>query len=217
MPHMGEIFLEHSMTGRDRERRGNGHPSMAPHGCYPCLGDDRWVTIAVRTDEEWRAFSEAAGIEHKPHFATAELRVEHRAELDALIATWTSSRDRYDVTRMLQDQGIPAGPVLDCGPDTYDDPHLQERGYFQEVTHPDAGTHVLSGPIWSFAGTYGPAQSPAPCLGEHNTDILGDLLGMPESVLARLEEHQIIGTVPLPGSDMGGVRRTRRSRRGPQG
>ena len=56
MPHLGEVFLEYQMTGRARERRGNRHPAMAPHGCYPCRGDDKWVTLAVRNEREWRAF-----------------------------------------------------------------------------------------------------------------------------------------------------------------
>ena len=213
MPHMGEIFLEHSMTGQDSERRGNRHPSMSPHGCYPCLGEDRWVTIAVRTDEEWQALREVTGMAADSRFSTAESRLAHEDELDALVAAWTSSLDRHEATRKLQARGIPAAPVLDCGPDTYDDPHLQERGYFEEVTHPDAGTHVLSGPIWRLAGVEGPVQRPAPCLGEHNRHVLRDILGMPESAMSRLEEQDIIGTVPLQGSDMGGVRRVARQGR----
>jgi crotonobetainyl-CoA:carnitine CoA-transferase CaiB-like acyl-CoA transferase len=186
---------------------------MAPHGCYPCVGEDHWVTISVRTDDEWRALREVAGVADDSRFSTAESRLAHEDELDALVAAWTSSLDRYEAARRLQARGIPAAPVLDCGADTYDDPHLQERGYFQKVTHPDAGTHVLSGPIWRLAGVEGPVQRPAPCLGEHNRHVLRDMLGMPESALSRREEQDIIGTVPLQGSDMGGVRRVARQDR----
>ncbi len=56
MPHLGEIFLEYQMTGKLRERRGNRHPHMAPHGCYRCAGDDKWVTISVRNEDEWQEF-----------------------------------------------------------------------------------------------------------------------------------------------------------------
>jgi crotonobetainyl-CoA:carnitine CoA-transferase CaiB-like acyl-CoA transferase len=215
MPHLGEAFLEHGMTGRTRERRGNRHPAMAPHGCYPCLDEDKWVTIAVRDEGEWRAFCEvvgAPGLVDDARFATLEGRLRHQDELDELVAQWTSSRDRYEVTRLLQARGVPAGPVLDCCGDTYDDPHLNERGYFQVVTHPEAGTYPLSGPIWRFPGSSEPTQLPAPSLGEHNGYVLGQVLGFPEDALAKLERENVIGDVPLEGADMGGVRRAARAR-----
>jgi crotonobetainyl-CoA:carnitine CoA-transferase CaiB-like acyl-CoA transferase len=213
MPHMGEIFLEYGMTGQSRERRGNRHPGMAPHGCYPCTGEDKWVTIAVRDQREWRGFCDATGMTHlagDERFSTLKARLRNQDELDRLVGQWTSARDRYEVTQMLQERGIPAGPVLDCGPDTYDDPHLQARVYFQEVTHPDAGTHPMSGPIWKLASCPEPRHEPAPCLGQHNGYVLGEVLGYSEAALRDVEAEKIIGTVPLEGADMGGVRRARR-------
>ena len=214
MPHLGEVFLEHGMTGRTRERRGNRHPAMAPHGCYPCLGDDRWVTIAVRSEDEWRAFCEVIGtpgLVDDPRFASLEVRLQNQDELDVQVAQWTSTRDRYEVTSLLQARGVPSGPVLDpCG-DAYDDPHLNERGYFEVVTHPEAGTYPLSGRIWKFSDGPVPTQIPAPCLGEHNEYILGQVLGIPDEALQRLEADNVIGTVPLEGADMGGVRRAARA------
>ena len=211
MPHLGEIFLEYSMTGRTRARRGNRHPAMAPHGCYRCLGDEQWVTISVRTDKEWQLFSQVIGmpdLAHDARFAALDGRLRNQDELDSLISQWTSTRDRYEVTRLLQEQGIPAAPVLDCAGDTYDDPHLQAREYFQEVTHPDAGTFLLSGPMWNLSGVRR-QQQPSPCLGEHNSHVLEEILGLSSAHLRNLEEKQVIGTVPLEGSDMGGVRRVR--------
>ena len=215
MPHLGEAFLERGMTGRSRERRGNRHPAMAPHGCYPCLGDDKWVTIAVRDEGEWKAFCQVAGLPglvDDGRFATLQGRLRDQDELDSLVAQWTSTRDRYDVTRLLQARGVPAGPVLDCCEDTYDDPHLNERGYFQVVTHPEAGTYPLSGPIWKFPGSSEQTQLPAPCLGEHNSYILGEVLGLTEDALVKLEREHVIGTVPLEGADMGGVRRAAKAK-----
>jgi crotonobetainyl-CoA:carnitine CoA-transferase CaiB-like acyl-CoA transferase len=213
MPHLGEVFLEYGMTGRVRAPRGNEHPDMSPHGCYPCDGDDRWVTIAVRSREEWLAFCQAAempSLARDSRFATIEARLRNREELDRLVGRWTSSRDRYDVTGLLQERGIPAAPVLDCGEDTYDDPHLQKRGYFQEVTHRDAGTFLLSGPLWNLDGATERTQRPAPCLGQHNGYVLGQVLGFPRPKIEALERELVIGTAPLEGADMGGVRRVKR-------
>ena len=214
MPHMGEVFLEYGLTGLLRERRGNRHPEMAPHGCYPCLGDDNCVTIAVRDEEEWHSFCQVLqmpDLAHDSRFSTLAHRLENQDALDKIVSGWTSIHDRYQAAQELQAQGIPASPVLDCGPDTYEDPHLQARGYFQEVNHPDAGTHLLSGPVWKLDGASGPLHQPTPGLGRDNTYVLGRVLGLSDGALNSLEEKRVIGTVPLEGSDMGGVRRVQRA------
>ena len=215
MPHLGEIFLQNSMTGRARERLGNRHPAMAPHGCYPCAGEDKWVTIAVRDDEDWHALCDVMEMPHladDKRFSTLESRLRNQDDLDAVVGGWATSRDPYEVAKSLQERGVPASPVLDCGPDTYDDTHLQARGYFQEVSHPEAGTHLMSGPIWklSSAAAPEPVHEPAPCLGQHNGYVLGDVLGLSREALESMERDKVIGTEPLEGSDMGGVRRLSR-------
>ena len=227
MPHLGETFLENQMTGAPRERRGNSHPQMSPHGCYPCTGDDAWVTIAARTDDEWHRFCEVIGqsnLDTDPRFASLDDRIANREALNAIISEWTAQRDRNDIAAQLQAQGIPSAPVLGCGPDTYDDQHLQARNYFQLVTHPDAGTYPMSGPVWSTLSHTAPDSSledaprlpdrhePAPGLGEHNHYLLGELLCYGADILHDLESASIIGTVPIEGADMGGVRRFARER-----
>ena len=220
MPHLGEVFLEYQMTGRRRERRGNSHPRMSPHGCYRCAGTDEWVAIAVRSDAEWERMQGVMGTAADTRFATLEGRLAHRAALDGVVEGWTAGLDRWDVTERLQAVGIAAGPVLDCGADTYADEHLQARDYFQLVAHEDAGTYPMSGPVWGFlaergddgdAGERAPSRhDAAPLLGEHNEYLLGELLGYEAAELRRLEAASVIGTVPLAGADMGGVRRAKR-------
>lgn len=222
MPHMGETFLENQMTGRPRERRGNSHPHMSPHGCYPCLGEDAWVTIAVRSEDEWQRFCEVTGqpgLTADPRFGSLEDRVANREALDTVISEWTSQRDRHEIAALLQAQRIPASGVLDCGADIYDDPHLQERQYFQLVDHPDAGMYPMSGPVWATlshtdrniepedAPRLPDRHEPAPGLGQHNEYLLADLLGHSADYLQELERASVIGTVPIEGADMGGVRR----------
>jgi len=210
MPHLGEVYLEHAISGAPRARRGNRRPDMAPHGVYRCAGEDRWVAIAVDSDERWREMCGAMQmpqLARNPRFETLAARLRNQDELDAAVERWTRTMTRYEAASALQERGIAAGPVLDCGADAYDDPHLQERGYFQAVEHPDAGMHLMSGPIWRMANRSEIRHDPAPGLGEHNELILGDLLGMSHSRLAELEANRTIGTTPLEGADMGGVRR----------
>ncbi|MDP6453018.1 MAG: CoA transferase [SAR202 cluster bacterium] len=213
VPHLGEVFLEYGLTGEPRERRGNRHPAMAPHGAYPCRGEDAWVAISARNEQEWRDLCQVMGLPQladDPRFSTLESRLNNADAVDAEIARWTSGRDHREVADILQARGIPAGPVLDCNIDTYDDPHLQHRDYFQTIVHPDAGTHLLSGPMWKSANGSKPRHEPAPGLGQHNNQVLEEVLGFTADKMKSLERENIIGTVPLEGSDMGGVRRVQR-------
>ena len=85
----GDILMDYAMNRRPGQRAGNRDSSMAPHGCYPCRGEDRWVTIAVSTEEEWQAFCRVIG---SPAWTTAERfshaphRRQNQDELDRLIA-----------------------------------------------------------------------------------------------------------------------------------
>ena len=222
MPHLGETFLENQMTGEPRERRGNSHPQMSPHGCYPCLGEDEWVAIAVRSNDEWRSFCEIIGqpeLTADQRFATLDDRIANRDALDSIISEWTKQRDRHNIAAQLQAQRIPSFAVLNCGPDTYDDPHLQARNYFQLIDQPDTGIYPMSGPVWATlshtdrdtaledAPRLPDLHEPAPTLGQHNEYLLSDLLGYTADTLKDMEQASVIGTIPIEGADMGGVRR----------
>ena len=76
-------------------------------------------------------------------------------------------------------------------------PHLQARGFFEEVTHPDAGTHPHIGMPWKLSDTPVHIRLAAPCLGQHNDFILGDILGLDQAERERLANEDIIGTEPL--------------------
>ena len=196
---VGEAIVEYAASGRSPERMGNRSLQMVPHGCYRCAGEDAWVAIAVRSDAEWQRLCQAMGrldwVEDE-RFATAEARRLHEDELDPLIEGWTVVRDHREVTRILQEAGVPAGAVLHPG-EVMHDPHLRERGYFQEVVHPEAGVALLPRAGWMFAGTPCPIRRPAPCFGEHNGHVLADLLGLPAEEIRALDEGAVISSRPL--------------------
>ena len=211
-PHMGEMFLEYQMTGKERSRRGNSHPVLAPHGCYRCEGEDKWITIAIESDTKWAKMCEimnAPSLAINSKFSTTSSRQKNKSLLDKTITEWTSTRDRYKLFYLLQEAGIASGPVLNSGEDAYQDPHLQERQYFQVVSHPEAGVFPLSGPIWRYPlkDPQDLPHNPAPTLGQHNSYILSEVLGLPNEDMEILAKKDIIGTDPLLGSDMGGIRR----------
>jgi crotonobetainyl-CoA:carnitine CoA-transferase CaiB-like acyl-CoA transferase len=185
---LGEGLLDYVMNGRVLRPVGNAHPHMVPHENYRCAGDDAWVAIAVRSEDEWRAFCGAVGHPEWidcPRFADAYRRRQHRSELDAMITSWTSQRAPYEVMETLQAAGVAAMPVMNLD-DQFRDPHLREREIHLESDHPKVGLEFLHGIPWRLSGTPGRIRRPAPLLGEHNQYVFGDLLGLPDAEIQRL-------------------------------
>ena len=202
---IGEGLLAYSLNGEVTRRIGNRHTSMAPHGCYPCTGEDQWVTIAVRNDADWAAFCQATGrpeLADDERFATQPQRLSRQDELDVMVSEWTSERTSYEVMEALQAAGVPAGPVLTAG-QALSDPHFRDRGFFEKVSHPKAtglGDKEYIGRGWKFSGSRAAISGPAPLLGEANEYALNGLLGLPKSRLDTLAEQSIIGTRPIGGN-----------------
>jgi len=195
-----DAVMDYTMNGRIRERAGNRHPSMAPHGCYRCRGEDRWVVVAIPSDVAWQRLCRVLGqgsLAEDTRFSDMLGRYQCQDELDRIIEAWTVEHDHYEVMHILQAAGIPAGPVLDAK-ELVEEPHLNERGFFEMVTHPETGRHPYIGMYARFSRTPGGIRRPAPCLGEHNEYIFGTLLGLSQEEMARLEEAGIIGTKPFP-------------------
>jgi benzylsuccinate CoA-transferase BbsF subunit len=203
LSYVGEMFIETSMTGAPPPRRGNGHSSMAPHGAYRCEGDDAWLTIAVATDAEFAALCrviDRPDLVQDPRFADVVSRYHHRDELDEVVAAWTATQVPREAASLLQAAGVSAMPVLTV-PELVEDPHLAERGFFEDVTHREAGTYLMDGPAWRFRRTPAHVRLPAPCFGEHNDYVFRDLLGLSSEDLAQLERDGIVTSAPASGQD----------------
>lgn len=195
MPHLGEYFMDAAMNQRDLTPLGNRHPHMAPHNCYPCRGEDRWIVIAVASDDEWQRLCRALGHPSwatAAHFTTLAGRLTHQDQLDHHLAAWSSTQEARAAMEHLQAHGVAAGMVF-SEPDAYDDPHLNARGFFETVTQVDCGTHRYPGMQWKMTQTPGRIRS-GPCLlGEHNDYVYRELLGMHEAEIERLRQAGHIG------------------------
>jgi len=196
-----EVLMDFSANGRSGHRIGNQDIVMSPHGCYLCRGDDRWITIAVATDEEWQAVCRVLGQNGwaaDPRFEDSLSRWKNRDELDALIGTVTSTWDAHELMHALQKDGVAAGAVLDSK-DLLFDPHLGQRNFYEVVTHHEStGIPPLpyAGRPWKLSKTPAVNSQPAPLMGEHNNLVLSGLLGKTAEEMAELEEAGIIGYGP---------------------
>ena len=99
---LGEAFADYTMNGRVPTTLGNRHPTMAPHGAYPCAGEDEWLAVSVSTDDEWRGLCAAmdrADLAADLRFATVLARWKHQDEIDAEIAAWTRTIGHVEAMR----------------------------------------------------------------------------------------------------------------------
>jgi benzylsuccinate CoA-transferase BbsF subunit len=190
---IGHTFMDYSMNSRVQTRAGNRDHLMAPHNCYPCLGEDKWVTIAVACQEEWDALRRVVGdgrLEDE-RFADAASRWQNQGALDQIIGEWTASRTQEEVTQALQKVGVAAMPLLD-GRALVRDAHLRERGVLQPLHHPLIGERLTLSPPWRFSRTPAQIRRPGPLLGEHNQYVLGELLGMASDEIERLVAEEVL-------------------------
>lgn len=197
-----EALMDYTVNGRIRERIGNQHASMAPHGCYPCNGRDNWVAIAVATDAQWDGMCsvlDAAHLRDDPRFADTMLRWRNRDALDEAVGKATTSWDKFDLMHALQAAGVPAGAVLD-GKELLFNPHLRSRGFYEVVSH-HPGTGMPSLPYasrpWKMSESPAGIRHAAPLLGEHNRYILGEFLAKSDEEIEALEADEIIGYEPV--------------------
>ena len=187
-----EIFMEYVMNSRIRPRMGNRDEIMAPHGCYPCKGEDKWVAIAVGKEEEWKEMCNVMGNPDwckDTRFADQFSRWQNQDELNELIANWTKNFTHYEIMNKLQTVGIAAGASLNIE-EVINDPHSKKRGIFIEQNHPIAGKTVVYRSPWVSALTA--TEFPAPCLGEHNDYVFKKLLNMSDEDVINLVKEEVI-------------------------
>lgn len=175
-------------------RTGNTHSglSMAPYNAYPTT--DGWIAIIVVRDEHWTNLLRAMGREDligEPRFAGHQARVTAIAEVDALIAGWTSTRTKDDVHALAAAHKVPSAPVRSVA-EVMEDEHLRERGMLQVVEHPDLGTVPLPSSPLVFHGSPRTAVRPSGRLGEHNRDVYCGWLGLDDDAFAALERDRVI-------------------------
>ena len=159
-----------------RGRDGNRSPMAAPHGAFPCAGDDRWVAIAVWDDEGWARLAGVIGIDD-PKLAAAADRLARVDEVEQAVAAWTSTREAAAVAEQLQGLGIEAVPVADFG-DVFHDPQLAHRDHFVDLTHPKMGPGAYEHNGFRLSDAPASYPRPSPVLGEHNDEVLGEVLGL---------------------------------------
>ncbi len=178
-------------TGRIQKRIGNRYQRAHPITIYPCK--DGLVSIAVSMQDQYERFLRLIGradLLADARFATISVCSENDAAFDGEIRPWLMEHTREEIVYSCQEHRVPAAFVNDVG-QVMDDPQFRARGFWQELSHPVAGTRPVAGLPFHMSGTP-PAVRRACLLGEHNREVFAGRLGFGEARLADLKARGIL-------------------------
>ena len=138
------------------------------------------------------------GLADDPRFADSLSRYQNRRALDEAISRWTAEQDAHETMIRLQEAGVPAGMVMDES-DIHKDPHVAERNFFQEVTHPEAGTHKNPTTGYKLQNTPFEIRRHAVMLGQDNEYVYKKVMGYSDEEYQNFVDLGHIGTDYEPG------------------
>ena len=192
---LAPMLIDYFATGRVLGPAGNRSDRYAPHGAYRCADDDgheRWIAIAVADDTEWQALIALLGNPATDaRFATMLGRFRNRAALDEYLGSLLRGRDADELTTALQAAGVSAYPVQNCM-DIHRDENLEAFGFWQWLDHKEMGPSPYEGLEHHMSRTPGGLQRPAPALGQHSDEVLGEILGMTATEIEELKREKVI-------------------------
>ena len=183
---LAPALIDHLNGGPPLQRRGNDDPQMSPHGVFPCRPphgrSEAWAAVAVADDDQWATLARL--IDADPTLTLPQRR-QQREQIEAQVAAWTSQRLAETVETHLQAEGVSAH-ALSTTQDAANDPQLAHRNHFVRLPHTLHGETVVEGPRYQLSDTPGAPVRPAPQYGEHNEQILRDILAYDDAQIAAL-------------------------------
>jgi crotonobetainyl-CoA:carnitine CoA-transferase CaiB-like acyl-CoA transferase len=198
-----EAILYFSNDSTKIKRHGNNHEWIAPHGCYPCKGKDKWITITATNQRQWEILCEVLipNLKNNPDLSSMSKRHKHTRTIDAEISANTIQWDNQNLMHFLQNKGRPAAAVLN-GKELLLNEHLKEREFFQTVLHDeDTGIPPLpySGQPWKMSKSNSHISGGAPIFGKDNDWVLKDLLGISTIKINKMKENELISdSITIP-------------------
>lgn len=195
MQMVGPAYMDYVLNDRIGGPKGNEHPvaAAAPHGVFPCAGDDRWISIAVPSEDEWQALLVGMGNPEwaqAEEFSSLEKRLGNIDDLHSKLAEWTAGFDDFELSEKLQEQGVAAAPVLNVA-DLLSSPHYKARETFVEVTHTLGFKETIYGAYVKTSRTEADVK-PGPIIGQDNEHAFKDILGMSDERYQKLIEDKVI-------------------------
>ncbi|HEX5452734.1 MAG TPA: CoA transferase [Stellaceae bacterium] len=185
-------FEAYWQNGRVPPRAGNSSHGRVPINVYPA--NDGYVAMNLAVEEHWHSLLKAMGREElrdDPRFNSPAARVKNREATDALITEWTSRLGKMEIFAAARRHRIPLAPVRDVG-EVMHDRHMHQRGFLADIEHDELGPLTVPDTPLRVHGADPVAATPSPKLGQHNSEIYGDWLGLSEAEIAALGGDGVI-------------------------
>ncbi len=200
---LGDLIAKESLVPGSVQPRGNHSDRGTPWGLFRCRGDhergdDEWVAICTRCDDEWLRLVEVMGLPEwaaAPEFASLDGRRACEAAIDRGVGEWTVGLTKEAVTEACIAAGVPAGPMLNSRGQVMDS-HFQARGFLVKVDQPPIGAMTFEGAAFRATGMVGPDIRPAPGLGQHTREIAAARLGLCDREIEQLVKDGVLETDP---------------------
>ena len=174
-------------------RLGNGHSAMIPCNLYPTKDNDRVYINAGVLAQVHRLYT-AMGREDlidSPLGGNQNERFQHRQEIDDVITAWTKTKTTQEIQDILKKADVPC-TKLPSFDEVCNDPHLLSRDMIIEVEQTVSGKVKTPGSLFKLSKTPGRIDYPAPFLGEHNQEILSEMLGFAEQEINKIDDEGVI-------------------------
>jgi crotonobetainyl-CoA:carnitine CoA-transferase CaiB-like acyl-CoA transferase len=194
LQYLAPLLLDYKVNGTVASRNANRDPHAAPHGAYPCRGEDRWCALSIQTDAEWHVLREVMGNPlwaSEPKFSSHALRKANEDELDRRVTEWTCGFESPELMEKLQAAGLRAG-LINSMKDVYTDPQLSQRPQWVVLDHPEIGKMHYQRPPFLLTGTPPGPSKRDPLLAEHNEYFYRSLLGLSDQEYTALVNEQVI-------------------------
>ncbi len=188
---LGFMATDYFATGRLPKRTGNDHPIGSPYGLFRTA--DGEIGIAPAGDAMYQRLLralDAEALRERPEFATNVLRAENRAAINAEIEARTTRETSEHWIRVLNEAGVPCSLVMHLD-QVFADPQVIDQQSMVTVEHPGHGPVSMLGSALHVDGAPLPVRRPAPELGEHNEEVLGEL-GFSAPEIAQLRERGVV-------------------------
>ena len=187
-------IIEFTANGKHPSRKGNRSEFFAPHGVYPCEGEDKWIVIQILNEDQWLSFKKLVGTPMQ-QFGDLKDRLSKLDYLDKAISEWTSTKESQSLMYFLQEAKIPSAATHTMS-SLLNDPHLNSREFWQWLDRAVVGNQPNPSAPFNVNGERLHIKSPAPTLGQHNKEVLSKILGLNQNDIDRLKQIGIIGTKP---------------------
>lgn len=173
---LAPAILDFELNGHVWQRDGNRDLQLCPHGVFPTRGEDCWIAIACQSDEAWSTLAKMAGLPEDETLSTAAGRKTEEDELESKLTAWTREQAGAELEAALIGAGI-AAHVVQNSDECWADPQLAHREHFIPVKHTSLGEVIVEGARFKLSRTPARSKRAHPKLGEHNADVLFNILG----------------------------------------